>query len=66
MAEEDTKRLWASKTMYGVIIVWLGAKLRTSGIDIPDEMLHAITDMMIEGGALFAGLGRLVASQKLK
>lgn len=66
MAEEDTKKLWASKTLVGVIVAWLGTKLKVAGLDIPDETLKAITDIMIEGGILLAGLGRLVASQKLK
>ena len=66
MADEDVKPIWKSKTITGIIIVWLGLKLKGLGLDIPDEVLKNITDLLIEGGSILAVLGRVVAQQKLK
>ena len=66
MADEDVKPIWKSKTITGIIIVWLGLKLKGLGLDIPDDVLKNITDLLVEGGSILAVLGRVVAQQKLK
>jgi len=66
MADEDVKPIWKSKTITGIIIVWLGLKLKGLGLDIPDDVLKNITDLLVEGGSILAVLGRVVAQQKLQ
>ena len=66
MADEDVKPIWKSKTITGIIIVWLGLKLKGLGLDIPDDVLENITDLLVEGGSILAVLGRVVAQQKLQ
>jgi len=66
MADEDVKPIWKSKTIIGIIVVWLGLKLKGLGLDIPDDVLKNITDLLVEGGSILAVLGRVVAQQKLK
>lgn len=66
MTDNETKALWKSKTIVGIMVVWLGMKLRGLGLDIPDDILKNITDLLIEGGSILAVLGRVVAQQKLK
>lgn len=62
----DAKAIWKSKTIIGIIIVWLGFKAKGLGLDIPDDILKNITDLLIEGGSILAVLGRVAAQQKLK
>jgi len=66
MNEIETKPLWKSKTISGIIMVWLGLKAKGLGIDIPDEVLKNITDLLVEGGSILVVLGRIMAQQKLK
>jgi hypothetical protein len=66
MNEIDAKAIWKSKTIIGIMVVWLGLKLKGLGLDIPDEVLQNVTDLLIEGGSILAVLGRVVAQQKLK
>ena len=64
--EPESKAIWKSKTIIGIVVVWLGLKLKGIGLDIPDEVLENITDLLVEGGSILAVLGRVVAQQKLK
>ena len=66
MVNDETKALWKSKTIVGIMVVWLGLKLKGLGLDIPDDILRNVTDLLIEGGSILAVLGRVVAQQKLK
>ena len=64
--EAESKAIWQSKTIIGIVVVFVGLKLKGLGLDIPDEVLKNITDLLIEGGSILAVLGRVVAQQKLK
>ena len=64
--ETESKAIWQSKTIIGIVVVFVGLKLKGLGLDIPDEVLKNITDLLIEGGSILAVLGRVVAQQKLK
>lgn len=66
MNEAESKPIWKSKTVTGIIIVFLGLKLKGLGIDLPDDVLKNITDLLIEAGSILAVLGRVVAQQKLQ
>lgn len=66
MTDNESKAIWKSKTLIGIVVVYLGLKLKGMGLDIPDDLLKNLTDLLVEGGSILAVLGRVVAQQKLK
>lgn len=66
MSEIESKPIWKSKTITGIVVVFVGLKLKGLGLDIPDDVLKNITDLFIEVGSILAVLGRVVAQQKLQ
>ena len=64
--ETESKAIWKSKTIIGIVVVFVGLKLKGLGLDIPDEVLKNITDLLIEAGSILAVIGRVVAQQKLQ